>query len=324
MKYAHILSYVASTPWAMLQDKMDEFLAVLAFRAAGHVFSADEIKARIGDPQPPNPTKRGNVAVIPLRGVIAHRMGAMDEASGGMSAERFKLMFRAAAADESIGTIVIDADSPGGTIPGVPEAADEVFGARDKKHIVAVANGRMASAAYWIASQAHEIVAIPSLYDPSVGSIGVFTVHQDLSEHLAKEGIKMTLISAGKHKAQNNPFTPLSDEVKADLQAMVDSAYTGFVKAVARGRGVSVADVRSGFGEGKALPATEAKAAGLVDRIATMEDTIGRLIGKSSRAEMRAEAEPDPMALLSEEQRAAMVADTEVIAVARRRRLERF
>lgn len=292
MKYEHILRYVASVPWAIMPDKLDEILSVLAFRAAGHLFSPDEIEARIGGgAKAPAMRADQSVAVIPLRGVIAHRMGGLDESSGGMSAERFTAMFRQAVADPSIGTIVLDVDSPGGTIPGVPEAADAVFEARDQKKIVAVANSKMASAAYWIASQAHEVVAIPSAIEPSVGSIGAFVAHMDLSAKLEKEGIKPTLIAAGKHKVDGNPFEPLSDGKRAEMQAMVDQAYDRFVKAVARGRGVSVSDVRGGYGEGRALSAVDAKAAGLIDRIATMDEILGRVLGRRSAGGMRAEIE---------------------------------
>lgn len=312
MKYTHVLNYIAQTPWAIASDKMTEIMAVIAHRAAGHTFSAEEIQARIGEPAPAQPSKRGAVAVIPLRGVIAHRMGGMQESSGGMSTERFVGMLRAAVADEGVGTIVLDVDSPGGTVPGVLEAANELYAAREHKHIVAVANSTMASAAYWIASQAHEVVAIPSVLDRSIGSIGVFTVHQDLSAHLEKEGIKVTLIKAGKHKAEANPFEPLSDELRGAIQASVEAAYEQFVKAVARGRGVSIADVRGGYGEGRALNAADAKAAGLIDRIATMDDVIGRLVGRRQAAGMRAEddapalaAETDSTELTAEQAAAA-------------------
>lgn len=281
MKYAHILSYVARTPWAILDEKMADILALLAFKAGGGEFTAEEIQARIGSPKAATPSKSGNVAVVPLRGMIAHRMGGMDDMSGGMSAERFTAMFRAAVADESVGTIVLDVDSPGGTIPGVPEAAAEVFQARSAKRIVAVANSTMASAAYWIASQAHELVAIPSALDRSIGSIGVFTVHKDLSAHLEKEGIKVSLIKAGKHKAEANPFEPLSDDLRAELQANVDSAYEAFVGAVARGRGVDVDKVKGGYGEGRGLDARSALNAGLIDRIATWDETIAGLVQPS-------------------------------------------
>jgi signal peptide peptidase SppA len=331
MKYTHILNYVASTPWAILPSKMDEVLSVLAFRAAGHTFTAEEIQARIGGGSSAGAAgRRGAVAVIPLRGMIAHRMGTMEGSSGGMSAERFAAMVNAAAADASVGTILIDVDSPGGTIPGVPEAADAVFKARESKRIVAVANNMMASAAYWIASQAHELVAIPSAIEPSVGSIGVFYPHKDLSAHLEKEGIRVTMIKAGKHKAEGNPFEPLTDDAKAMIQATVDAAYEQFIAAVARGRGVSVSDVRKGYGEGRALSAVDAKAAGLIDRIATMDAVLGGLVGRS-KSDLRAEeaflaalTDPQATAELAQASDMSAVVAADMAEADRLRRLERF
>jgi len=292
MKYSHVLNYVGSTPWAILGSKMDDILSFLALRAAGGTLTPEEIQARIGERTAGAPSKQGAVAVIPLRGVITHHVGSMEEFSGGMSAERFTAMFQQAVADESVGTIVIDTDSPGGTIPGVPEAADAVFAARGIKRVVAVANATMASAAYWIASQADEIVAIPSALDASIGSIGVFTVHQDLSAYLEKKGIKTTLIRAGKFKADVNPWTPLTDDQREEIQGTVNSAYDSFVKAVARGRGVTPTAVRSGFGEGRALSAVDAKAAGMIDRIATFDEILHQAVGgRSAGGRMRADEE---------------------------------
>lgn len=303
MKYAHVVSYVASSIWALEPSKMAELLNVLAFRAAGHVFTPDEIQARIGDRSRSGLTSGGDVAVIPLRGTIAHRMGGMAESSGGASAEQFTAMVNRAAADPSIGTILLDMDSPGGTIPGVPEAADAVYAARQKKTVIAVANAMMASAAYWIGSQATEIVGIPSALEGKIGSIGSYFVHQDLSAALEKEGIKVTLISAGKHKVDGNSFEPLSEARKAELQAMADTTYAKFTADVARGRGVKVSEVRNGFGEGRALPATDALAAGMIDRIATMDDLVGEILGKATGG-MRATVEGPVLAALADTDRA--------------------
>lgn len=300
MRYERIINYVASAIWSMHDTKMSELLSVLAFRAAGGDFTAEEIKARIGEPEPPEQKTQGAVAVIPLRGVIAHRMGTMEESSGGMSAERFTRMVKAATADPSISAILLDVDSPGGTINGVSEAADAVHAAGKVKQVVALANGYMASAAYWIASQAHEIVAVPSLLDRSIGSIGVFTVHQDLSAYLEKEGIKVSLIKAGKHKAEANPFEPLSDETRASMQTAVDEAYGNFVRTVARGRGVGVDDVRKGYGQGRALNAQDALAAGMIDKIASFDDTLKRLTGRKGTV-VGARAEEETPAIVAQE-----------------------
>lgn len=307
MKYGRIAQYVADTPWAILPAKMAEIVGVLAYRAAGHEFTREEIEARIGagsGPQGATRTDGGAVAVIPIRGVIAHRMSAMEDSSGGTSAEGIGKMLRAAMADQSVGTILLDIDSPGGTVTGVSELAAELFAMRGQgKKIVAQVNGMAASAAYWLAAQADEIVSLPS---GVAGSIGVFMAHKSLAKALEQEGIDVTLISAGKYKVEGNPFEPLTEEAKVVMQAEVDAAYSRFVNDVARGRGVSAADVRKGYGEGRALTAKDAKAAGLIDRIATMDETIGRLVGRKSPAGMRAEvvgvdlaAEDDQTAIVS-------------------------
>lgn len=278
MKYAHILSYVRAAVWAIDRDKLDDITSVLMFRAAGGSFTDEEIQARIGARSDgAQPTGGGATAIVPLRGVVAHRIGGMAESSGGMSAERFTRMMQQVAADPAISAIVIDVDSPGGTVNGVSEAANAVYEARQSKPVVALANGMCASAAYWIASQAHEVVAVPSLLDASIGSIGVYTVHADMSAALEKGGVKPTIISAGKHKVSGNPFEPLSAEERAVIQQRVDGTYEEFLSMVARGRGVDVSAVREGYGQGRALSAAAAKKAGLVDRIATMDATLARL-----------------------------------------------
>jgi len=281
MKYQRIATYVADTLWALHPAKLAELLAVLAFRAAGREVTDAEIAARLGEasPRSSGATSRGAVAVIPIRGVIAHRMGSLDESSGGTSCERIGALIDAVAADPSIGTIVYDVDSPGGTVPGVQELAAKMFALRGQVQQIAQINSLAASAAYWLASQCDERVCIPS---GTAGSIGVYSAHQDLSKALEQAGIDVTLISAGKYKVEGSPFGPLSPEARAVKQATVDVAYAQFTTDVARGLGVSAKEVRSGYGEGRALSAKDAKAAGLIDRIATMDETLGRLVGRSA------------------------------------------
>lgn len=292
MRYEHIVRYVAGTPWAILPEKLEEIVGVLALRAAGGEFTAEEIAARIGKApdRPVAPVSRGAIAVIPIHGTIAHRMGSMSDSSGGISAERIGLMMRQAHADASVGAIVLDVNSPGGTVAGLPELAGELLASRGRKPVVAVANATMASAAYWVAAAAaDELVAAPSAL---VGSIGIYAALMDLSKHLEQQGIAVHLLKAGKFKAEGFPGLPITPEAKAHLQAQIDEAYAAFTRDVAKGRGVAVADVRDGYGEGRALTAKAALAAGLVDRIDTLEATIKRLtVGRAAGAGARAELE---------------------------------
>jgi signal peptide peptidase SppA len=215
----------------------------------------------------------GQVAVIPIRGVIANRMSMMDDVSGGTSSEGIARAFRAALADTGIKAIVLDVDSPGGAVSGSTELSQMIFDARGGKPIVAHVNAMAASAAYWIASAADEIVATPS---GAVGSIGVFGIHTDLSGAMEQAGIKKTVIKAGRYKAGQLPYAPLADDIAARIQASVDSAYDRFVKDVARNRNVAQTAVREGYGEGDMVDAEPALAQGMIDHLGTLEDTLQR------------------------------------------------
>lgn len=287
MKYQRIVAYVHETLWAIEPGKLKEILAVLAFRAAGHTFTAEEIQARIGGgPGSGAASQSGSVAVIPVRGVIAHHMGGMDESSGGTSCERISAMIDQVANDPTVATLLYDFDTPGGTVTGIETLGAKMFALRGIKRQVAMVNGMCASAGYWLAAQCDEIVSLP---DGLTGSIGVrWTPHEDISQANEQDGIVVTEIYSGKYKTEGTQNQPLSPEAKAFKQAQSDAVYDKFLKAVARGRGVTPAAVESGYGEGRVLFAKEAKAAGLIDRIGTMDDTIGRLVGKKSAGGPRA------------------------------------
>ena len=219
--------------------------------------------------------RAGSVAIIPVHGVIRHRPGLLEQLFGiGASGQRLEARLRLAAADPDVSAIVLDVDSPGGSVGGLPELADMLFGLRGDKPIVAVANTVAASAAYWLAAQADEIVASPSAV---VGSVGVWMAHVDISGFEEMLGIKTTLISAGEYKVEGNPFEPLSDEARAELQRHADASHAEFVAALARGRGVAAKTVREDFGKGRLLRAKDALAAGMVDRVGTLAETVQRL-----------------------------------------------
>ena len=280
-RYPSIMRSVQEEPWAILPSKLAVIANLLTDKAVGIDYTPEEIASRLQGAAASRPAGRvqGMVAVVPLFGTIFPRANLMTDLSGGTSAQKFLEQFRIAMASPDVGAVVIEMDSPGGQVSGVQEVASEILASRGRKPIIAVANSLMASAAYWIASAADQIVATPSA---EVGSIGVFAVHQDLSEAMAREGIKTTLISAGRYKVEQNPFEPLSDEAREAAQAHVNETYASFIEAVARGRGVRASDVRDGFGEGRVLSAKRALQAGMVDRIETLDQTLTRLVGTGS------------------------------------------
>ena len=276
LKYPQIVRAVSESPWAIEEATLEAILEMLSLRASGQRFSHEEVQARIGSGPPRRDVQVvGGVAVIPVFGVITPRADLFTEMSGGTSVQSLQSALRDAIDDEQVSSIVFDVDSPGGHAAMIPELAAEIRAARGKKPMVAVANTRAASAAYWLASQADELVVTPS---GDVGSIGVLAAHTDISGMEEKLGQKTTLVTAGKHKAEFSQFAPLSDDARKALQERVDETYTAFVADVAKGRRVSVDTVRKDFGEGRMLTAKKALSAGMVDRIDTLEATVQRLM----------------------------------------------
>jgi signal peptide peptidase SppA len=222
-----------------------------------------------------------------VHGVIAHRAHMVQRmcGTGGASAEILEAQIRAAVEDPTVRSIVLDIDSPGGSVYGVAELGAAIFDARQKKPIAAVANATSASAAYWIASAAHEIFVTPS---GEVGSIGVFAKHVDSTKADEVAGKVTTIISAGKYKAEG--AGALTDDAKAFLQSRIDAYYTDFVKAVAKHRGVSVEAVRDGYGQGRSLGAKAALEAGMVDGIATLNDVISKYARRTTETANRTRA----------------------------------
>jgi signal peptide peptidase SppA len=292
MKYPRIVSYVCDQPWAILESKLHAITEFIELYANGFRLSPAEIEARTGGRRTSAGGKQaGAVAIVPIFGVISHRANMFSDISGGTSTEMLTQDIRQLAQDDSIETIILDIDSAGGSTEGVTELWKVIYEARQQKNIVAVANAMAASAAYWLGSAATEFVVTPS---GSVGSIGVFHLHADESKMLEDAGIKLTITKAGKYKTEGNSSEPLDEDAKDFIQSRVDEAYSMFVRDVAKGRGVKVSEVRNGFGEGRMLGAKEAKEQGMIDRIATLDETLGRLTSKGSKPVMMA-IEPTKM-----------------------------
>lgn len=284
-----LVSEFLTTPWALMPERLQAMTAVLTRWSAGDPPS-EEALFQVNTDKVLRDTRKqfaaasagSGIAVLPLYGVVTQRGNMVDDISGpgSTSTQRFTDALRQVLADDTVGQLLIDIDSPGGSVYGVSELASEIIKARAQKPVVAVANSLAASAAYWIGCSASEFYVTPG---GEVGSIGVWQAHFDYSKAFEEEGVKPTLISAGKFKVEGNPYIPLDPEAQAFMQSRVDDYYGAFIKAVAKGRGVSVSDVRDGMGEGRVLGADAALAQKMVDGIATFDDVLARM-QKSARS----------------------------------------
>lgn len=228
------------------------------------------------------PTVKGAIAVIPMHGVITKRGGWFSD-----GLDRIKRTTEAALASKAIGAVVFDQDTPGGSSYGLMEFADWVYSLRGGKPIISVANPLSASAGIWAGTSADQMIVTPS---GDVGSVGVWSLHVDYSQMLEQSGIKPTFVFAGKYKVESHGYAPLTDDARAEIQRGVDECYVDFIAAMARNRGVAASVVKSDFGEGRVMGAQRAKDAGLVDRVASLDEVLSAMVatvGSTSEATSR-------------------------------------
>ena len=276
MKQPAALDLIQDRPWAVMPAKLDEIDAFINMRLRGERFDEDTLAAIQGKSGPqaddaPYELADGGVAVIPVMGTITKRANIMTKMSGGTSAQLLQRNLKAAFADPAVSSIVLDIESPGGSVDGTKEASDYLFSMRGTKPVLAFANGLMASAAYWIGSAADHIV---TGHTAQVGSIGVAMTHYDMSGADAAAGVKRTVLSAGKYKRIAADNQPLTAEGQDYLQQMLDTYYSQFVDDVAKNRGVSTEQALTNMADGRIFIGSAAVAAGLCDAVGTLNDVI--------------------------------------------------
>ena len=296
MKYERIVQAMCDTSWAIMPSKLQAIVEFIQLKVEGLSLSPDDIKSLTKQPvsfkaeifethkssDGSNEPTGNKIAVLPIHGTISHRMNMMNAVSGGVSTESLGKEFASLVNNPEIGTVVLDIDSPGGAVSGIEELGNQIFQARDKVHIVASANSLAASAAYWLGSQAHKFTGTAI---GEVGSIGVIAVHESVFKTNEKEGKDITIIKAGKFKADSSPLEPLTEEAHAAIQERVDERYDTFISAVARGRNISFESVKDHYGEGRVVGAKSALQKGMVDAVETLDETVARLKGKPEASE---------------------------------------
>ncbi len=278
----HLLLHALDAPWACLPEHHATIHHLVEAWARGERIDLQELEARRGESLP-GPVSgyevRNGVAVIPVMGTMSPRMNLMADVSGGVSSELLVRDVRAAAADPKIKGIVLQVDSPGGAVAGTQPAAAAVMAARQRKPVLALAEGTMASAAYWGGSAAEQVYL--SSGTDQVGSIGVIMRQRDTSQAKAAAGIIDTEIVAGKFKNVGSDNGPLSDPDRAVLQDRADQIYSVFVGDVARQRGTSVEKVLSDMADGRVFIGQQAIDAGLADGVSTLDDLVAEVADRA-------------------------------------------
>jgi len=290
-----------ATPWAMERTRLTSITETVAGWSLGRPH-ADDAEGGVDDGRPRQSTWEarraaaqamspdGSIAILPLMGVLVPRANMVTEWCGGTSVMQWVQSFNQLVADSTVSTILIESDSPGGSVYQVPEAAATIMAARAQKRIVSIANSVSASASYWLSSCASECYVTPS---GEVGSVGVYQAHDDYSAALAEAGIKRTYVSSGENKVEGAPEMPLSESARAFMQQRCDEYYADFTGSLAKARGIPLAKVLADFGGGRCYGAQGALAAGMVDGICTLPELLSRLASNrpAGAASRRAAAE---------------------------------
>jgi signal peptide peptidase SppA len=212
---------------------------------------------------------RDGVAVIPLEGTLLKHRSSL----GGTSLVETRRAIRAALDDPKVSSVLIHVDSPGGTVAGTGDLADEVYRARTRKPVTAYIEDLGASAAYWIASQAERVWINPT---GLAGSIGVFAVVEDTSGAYEQLHVQVHVLRSGEFKGAGTEGAPVTAAHLAEFQRQVDGLASAFLAAVARGRGRELTAVAH-LGDGRLHLAQESLALGLVDQVGTLDAAIDEL-----------------------------------------------
>lgn len=178
---------------------------------------------------------------------------------------------RQARDDDAVKAVVLRIDSPGGTVSGSDRIWREVEMLKHTgKPVIASLGGMAASGGYYVAAPADQVLAEPTTL---TGSIGVITELPNVEGLLDKLGIDMQTIATGPWKDSGSLFRPMTEDERSRWRVMLDASYQRFVRIVARGRRLELADVKS-LADGRLYTADEALQLKLVDALGYLDDAV--------------------------------------------------
>lgn len=268
---------------------------------------------------PSSPTNKpfafaNGLAIIPVTGTLINRFAS---SWGSVTGYNFLTRMSAIAGlDPDVQAVIFDVNSFGGEAAGCFECSRQAKQLLNGKPSMAVIDSNCYSAAYAFASGAGKIVSTPS---GGAGSIGVVAMHVNMQKMLQDWGLEVTFIHAGEHKVDGNPFEPLPDDVKAEIQADVDAMRQDFAQLVADHRSMDVQTVLDT--EARCFRADDALELGLIDAIATPSAAVQGFLRELSGSNSVNSAKGNPMG--TETQPGTHTPETQAQAVAEAKKAER-
>jgi signal peptide peptidase SppA len=268
MKIKRNLAMILAQPWAIRAASMAAIMETMAYKTAAQDIIIAELEPE--EEREAYETEDG-IATIKIEGVIGKKLPKwMAEIFGMTDVDDIAALMELANSDTEVRGIMLDIDSPGGSVTGIPELAQQI---RDsEKPVFAYSDNLMASAAYWLASGASGIFASESAL---VGSIGAFIPIADMRRMYEMAGIEMEIIKAGDLKAAGYPGTSLTQGQRDDFRKSIEHVYSMFTTFVLDRQGAD--PVPESAMQGQDFYGDQALGVGLVDEIATRRSVIEEL-----------------------------------------------
>lgn len=277
MNIPHIIAKVLREPWLITEQKHHAILAALEGKMGGNfqTYSMDE-----RDPDSDSgrgeyrefQSTAGTVAVIPIHGVLGKHLSSLEMACGGCSLDTIQSQLKTVMRSPRISKVLLDINSPGGTVMGTPETARLIAEVAKEKPVWAFTDADCCSGALWLASQATNFYTTESA---DVGSVGVRMILLDVTRRMEEEGVKVNAIFSGKYKLLGASFKPLEDDEREMLQAESDRIHGQFQDAIRSNRAVAQADM-----QGQIYSGEEAAGIGMTDGVVNdLDDVLAMMAG---------------------------------------------
>lgn len=288
--YPEIASRMFGTPLMLHPSKGDIIARAFGPRvlgqpeAAAHVVGGEQM-GLVGDPMAEwaddrDLREQNGIAFIDIEGSLVNKGKWIGKSSGLTSYEGIISQANMIEADPSIRGVIYEVDCFGGEVTGAFDCAERLYELSLVKPTMAVLTDHACSAGYLLASAARQLV-IPQT--GICGSIGVISMHVDMSAWLAKEGLKVTILKAGARKADFNPYEAIPDDVLAQELAELEELRIEFAATVARFRAGRLTQQSALATEARVYRGQKAVDAGLADAVARPSQVLEAFEAELSR-----------------------------------------
>ena len=239
---------------------------------AAHVASAEAKAAAKQQAEDDYELTADGVGLFQISGPM---MKSVSSLSAGTSTVRVRQQLRAGRKNDAVRGGLLVMDTPGGTVRGNRDLADEVAAFAAEKPIFCFIDDLCASAGVSVASQATKRFA----NNPTAqyGAMGTYSVLVDANRAAENAGFTVHVVKAGEFKGLGEMGTKVTEAQLAEVQRVINASNAEYLAVIAKGLGLPLAKVQA-LADGRIYLAADAVTAGLIDGIQSYEQTYRQLV----------------------------------------------